>query len=66
MKDSRWTIASTEWQIKGIGSVGRPKRLWRDGIVGQQGAVLTQITKDRKFEDSGGGLCPEVEGHSLK
>ena len=26
MKDNRWTIRSTERQIKGVGSVGRPKR----------------------------------------
>ena len=25
MKDNRWTIRSTEWQIKGVRSVGRPK-----------------------------------------
>ena len=48
MKDNRWTIRSTEWQIKGVRSVGRPKRRWRDDIVGQQGAVWTRITKDRE------------------
>ena len=30
MKDNRWTIRSTEWQIKGVRSVGRPKRRWRE------------------------------------
>ena len=30
MKDNRWTVRSTEWQIKGVRSVGRPKRHWRD------------------------------------
>ena len=66
MKDNRWTIRSTEWQIKAVRSVGRPKRLWRDDIVGLQGAVWTRIAKDRKVEVSGGGLLPAVEGHSLE
>ena len=50
MKDNRWTIRSTEWQIiiNGVRSVGRPKRRWRDDIVGQQGAVWTRTTKDRE------------------
>ena len=48
MKDKRWTIRSTEWQIKGVRSVGRPKRRWRDDIVGQQGAVWMRIAKDRE------------------
>ena len=39
IKDNRWTIRSTVWQIRGIRSVGRPKRRWRDDIVGQQGVV---------------------------
>ena len=39
MKDNRWTIRSTEWQIKGVRSVGRPKHHWRDDIVEQQGAA---------------------------
>ena len=34
MKDKRWTVRSTEWQIKGIRSVGRSKRHWRDDSVG--------------------------------
>ena len=46
MKDNRWTIRGTEWQIKGVRSVGRPKRRWRDD-VGQQGAVWTRTAKDR-------------------
>ena len=41
-------IKSTEWQIKGVRSVGRPKLRWRDDIVGQQGAVWTRIAKDRE------------------
>ena len=48
MKDSRWTIRSTEWQIKGVRSVGRLKHRWRDDIVGQQGAVWMRIAKDRE------------------
>ena len=36
MKDNRWTIRDTERQIKDVRSVGRPKRRWRDDIVGQQ------------------------------
>ena len=62
MKDSRWAIRCTEWQIKGVRSFGR----WRDDIVGRQGAVWARIAKDRKLEDSGGGLLPAVEGHSLE
>ena len=50
MKDKTWTIRSTEWQIKGLRSVGRPKRRWRDDIVGQQGAVWTRTAKDRERE----------------
>ena len=48
MKDNRWTIRSTECQTEGVRSVGRPKRCWRDDIVGQQGAVWTWIAKDRE------------------
>ena len=48
MKDNRWTIRSTEWQIKGVRSVGRPRHRWRDDIVGQQGAVWTRTAKDRE------------------
>ena len=51
MKDNRWTIRSAEWQIKGpwgVRSIGRPKRRWRDDVVGQQGAVWTRIAKDRE------------------
>ena len=48
MKDHRLTIRSTKWQIKGVRSVGIPKRRWRDDIVGQQGALWTRITKDRE------------------
>ena len=37
MKDNRWTIRNTEWQIKDVSSVGRPKCHWKDDIMGQQG-----------------------------
>ena len=48
MKDNRWTVRSIERQVKGVRSVGRPTRRWRDDIVGQQGAVWTRIAKDRE------------------
>ena len=48
MKDNRWTNRNTEWQIKGVGSAGRPKRRWIDDIVGQQGSLWTRIAKDRE------------------
>ena len=46
--DERWTVRSTEWQIKGERSVERPKLRWRDNTVGQQGAVWRSIAKDRE------------------
>ena len=48
MKDNRWTIRSTEWQIKGARSVGIPKHCLRGDIVGLQGAVWMRIAKDRE------------------
>ena len=48
MKDNRCTIRSTQWQAEGVRSVRRPKRRWRDDIVGQQVAVWTRIAKDRE------------------
>ena len=42
MKDNRWTIRNTEWQIKGVRSVRRPESRWRDDIVGQQGVAWTE------------------------
>ena len=48
MKDNRWTIRSTEWQIKGVRSVGRRKRRSTDDTVGQHRAVWTRIAKDRE------------------
>ena len=66
MKDNRWTIRSTEWQTEGVRSVGRPKRRWRDDIVGRQGGVWTRIAKVRDRWKTGGGLLPAVEEHSLE
>ena len=43
-----WVISSTEWQIKGVRSVGRPKRRWTNDIVGQQRTVWTRMAKDRE------------------
>ena len=48
MKDNRWSVSSTERQTEGVRSVGRPKRRWKDDIVGQQGAVWTRIAKGRE------------------
>ena len=45
-EDNRRTIRSTEWQIEGVRSVGRPKGRCRDDIVRQQGAVWTRTAKD--------------------
>ena len=47
MKENRWTIRSTEWQIRGVRSFGRPKR-WRHDIVGHKGTVWTRTAKDRE------------------
>ena len=35
LNDNSWTIRRTKWQIKGIRSVERPKRPWRDDTVRQ-------------------------------
>ena len=43
MKDNRWTIRSTERQVKGVRPVRRPNCRWRDDIVGQQGTEWTRI-----------------------
>ena len=53
MKDNRWTIRSTEWQTEGVRSAGRPKRRWRDDIVGQQGAVFDEDSKGQRNEKDG-------------
>ena len=62
MKDNRWTVRCTEWQVRdGRRSKGRPKRRWRDDIQQWLGATWS---KKAKVERSGGGLLPAVEGHS--
>ena len=49
MKDSRWTIGSTECHItKGIRSAGRPKHRWRDDSVGQWGERWTGTAKNQQ------------------
>ena len=53
MKENRWTIRSTEWQIKGVRSVGRPKRRWRDDIVGQQIRIVYEQGQQRAEKDGG-------------
>ena len=48
MNDNRWTIRTTEWQVrKGKRSQGRPKQRWSDDIVKWQGATWTRTAKDR-------------------
>ena len=44
MKDSRWTIRSTEWQIKGVRTVRRSNSLDRRHC----GATENGMDKDRK------------------
>ena len=51
MKDNRWTFRSTEWQTEGPRSAGRPKRRWRDDIVGQQGAVWMRTENDGRLAE---------------
>ena len=64
MQDNRWTIRTTEWQVrKGRRPRGRPKMRWKDDIMKWQGATWTRTAKDRKR--TYGGLLPAVEGHSL-
>ena len=49
MNDNRWTIRSTEWQVReGKRSRGRPKRRWQDDIYKYQGASWTRTAKDRQ------------------
>ena len=57
MKDTRRAIRSTEWQMKDVRSDGRPKRLWRDDIMGQQGTIWTKIAKDRESRKTFVGCC---------
>ena len=49
MQDNRWTIRTTEWQVrKGRRPRGRPKMRWKDDIMKWQGATWTRTAKDRK------------------
>ena len=48
MIDNRWTFRRTEWQIRGIRSVGRPQLYWIDDIVGKPGTVWIQTAKNRE------------------
>ena len=49
MKDNRWTIRCTEWQVRdGKRSRGRPKRRWRDDIQQWLGATWSSKAKDRQ------------------
>ena len=49
MKDNRWTIRCTEWQVRdGKRSRGRLKRRWRDDIQLWQGATWSRKAKDRQ------------------
>ena len=49
MQDNRWTIRTTEWQVrKGRRPRGRPKMRWKDDIMKWQGAPWTRTAKDRK------------------
>ena len=49
MQDNRWTIRTTEWQVrKGRRPRGRTKMRWKDDIMKWQGATWTRTAKDRK------------------
>ena len=65
IKDNRLTklISSKECREKGVRSVGRPKRRWRDDIVGATGSGMDKDSKgQRKLVDSGGGRTqPTIE-----
>ena len=61
MKANRWTVRITEWQINCV-RFGRPKRCWRDDIVGQQGVVWTRIAKDREWKTVAEGYFLQWKG----
>ena len=49
MKDNRWTIRCTEWQVRnGRRSRGRPKSRWRDDLQQWQGVTWSRAAKDRQ------------------
>ena len=55
MEDNRRAIRGSEWQRKAVRSAGRPKRHWRDGSEGQQGATWS-VRETEKV----GGFWPRV------
>ena len=68
MKDNRWTLRSTEWQIKGVRSVGRPNdtgemTLWGNRERYGQGKQRTE--KDgglwRRVTSCSGRTQPRIE-----
>ena len=70
MQDNRWTIRTTEWQVrKGRRPRGRPKMRWKDDIMKWQGAAGSNMDeyckRQKEVERTYGGLLPAVEGHSL-
>ena len=49
MKDNRWTVRCTEWQVRnGKRTRGRPRRRWRDDLQQWQGATWSRAAKDRQ------------------
>ena len=49
MQDNRWTIRTTEWQVrKGRRPRGRPKMRWKDDIMKWQGATWTRTQKTER------------------
>ena len=48
MSDNRWTIRSTEWQVRtGNRSRGHPRRRWQDDITQYIGATWSRTAKNR-------------------
>ena len=41
-------LLEAQWQIKGVRSIGRPKRRWRDDNVGPEGAIWSRTAMDRE------------------
>ena len=74
MKDNRWTVRCTEWQVRnGKRSKGRPKRKWRDDIQQWLGATWSRKAKGRqKWRDLAEGYLQhrrdtaQVQGTKIK
>ena len=68
MKYNRWTVRSTEWQIKGARSVARPKRSWRDDMK-QRRAAWTRTEKDgglrQRKTSCSGRTQPRIEKNKI-